>query len=304
MNNFSSLLKYNKLVLFLFILCFFTLTTTSLIGKSQVTQIKFKDDKILELIDLRKKELNSKISNLNDLHKEGLVSINQADYLKSELKELQQFEFIIKNPFTVSYMGTLQDKLEKSVESMKEELKLKEDLWVEGLISTRDLRNLEEKASLYNYILSFLTDESRMPFFLLQKKGFSSKDILGKYYPISSPFGFRKDPISGNGKQFHSGVDFKANSGTPIRAPFIGKVVKVINGSNSGGGRQIKLKHAEGFETVYMHLSKLKVKYGQIVQVGEIIGYVGNSGYRVTGPHLHFEIRLNGISVNPAKYLK
>lgn len=302
MSIYSTLSGLNKLAVLVF-LCILLLPLHSSSKKTPKKET-LKEEKIIELIEARKSELNDRISDLNDLHRQGLVTIYQAEPLKTELKELDQFEFIIQNPFTGGYEGTLQEKLENSVESMKSQLKIKESLWAEGLISTRELRALEEKAAIYNYILGFLSDESRMPLFLLQNKGLTSKAILGRFYRIESPFGFRSDPINGRRKQFHAGVDFAAWTGTPIKSPYHAKVVKVINSPYSGGGRQVKLKHAKGFETVYMHLSKVKVATGEVISAGEVIGYVGSSGKRVTGPHLHFELHLNGIPVNPAKYLK
>jgi murein DD-endopeptidase MepM/ murein hydrolase activator NlpD len=117
---------------------------------------------------------------------------------------------------------------------------------------------------------------------------------------VGSSFGEREDPINGEGA-FHPGIDIEAPYGTPVRAPADG----VATGENMGGGygRQVVLDHGHDLITLYGHLSAVAVVPGQHVLRGQVIGYVGQSG-RATGPHLHYEIRVHKVPVNPHKYLR
>jgi len=117
---------------------------------------------------------------------------------------------------------------------------------------------------------------------------------------VASSFGEREDPINGEGA-FHTGVDIDAPYGTPVRAAGDGDVTGAQMGA--GYGREVTLDHGHDVITLYGHLSAVVVVPGQHVTRGEIIGYVGESG-RATGPHLHYEVRLHDVPVNPYKYLR
>ncbi len=113
--------------------------------------------------------------------------------------------------------------------------------------------------------------------------------------PITSPFGMRVDPITGR-YALHSGIDIGADYGTPIQAAADGVV---LYASWYGGyGNAIILDHGSGLSTLYAHCSAMYVSVNQHIQRGQVIGAVGATGY-ATGPHLHFEIRVNGVPVNP-----
>jgi murein DD-endopeptidase MepM/ murein hydrolase activator NlpD len=116
---------------------------------------------------------------------------------------------------------------------------------------------------------------------------------------ITSPFGNRNSPFNGT-LTFHEGIDIAAQTGTPVMAPADGVVVKA--GFGSGYGNLVEISHGYGLKTVFGHNSRLNVKAGQRVRRGDVIAYVGDSGSS-TGPHLHYEVRLNGLPVNPAKYI-
>jgi murein DD-endopeptidase MepM/ murein hydrolase activator NlpD len=115
----------------------------------------------------------------------------------------------------------------------------------------------------------------------------------------SSGFGYRKSPFTGR-REFHQGVDIATRSGTPVVAPADGTVTFV--GSNGLMGKTIIIDHGYGMVTRYGHLKKPLVKRGEHVKRGDKIGLVGNTG-RSTAPHLHYEVHLNGIPVNPSKYI-
>jgi len=118
--------------------------------------------------------------------------------------------------------------------------------------------------------------------------------------PVASSFGEREDPFRGEGA-FHSGIDIDAPYGTPVRAPADGTVLDETMGS--GYGRQVVLDHGHDLITLYGHLSASAVVPGQHVIRGQVIAYVGQSG-RATGPHLHYEVRVHNVPVNPHKYLR
>lgn len=130
------------------------------------------------------------------------------------------------------------------------------------------------------------------------------KDMLPNSSPIaaafnSSSYGWRIDPFNGN-KAFHEGLDFTANSGTPIRAAADGIVA--VSERTPDYGNIVKINHGSGLETRYAHASKLLVTVGERVVKGQVVAQVGSTG-RSTGPHLHYEIRLNGNPLDPRKYL-
>ena len=119
-------------------------------------------------------------------------------------------------------------------------------------------------------------------------------------FRFTSKFGFRRDPKTG-GRRMHNGVDFAAGLGTPLYATADGVVTHA--GWGSGYGRLVKIQHEFGIETRYAHMSKMRVKVGQRVSRGDHIGDMGASG-RVTGVHLHYEVRVGGKAVNPMIYIK
>ena len=117
--------------------------------------------------------------------------------------------------------------------------------------------------------------------------------------PVTGGFGPRRDPIRG-GSGFHPGVDMNAGYGEPIFACRAGTVVSA--GPQGGYGNAVVIDHGGEMATLYAHQSRLNVSSGQQVTAGEVIGYVGSTGYS-TGPHLHFEVRIAGNPVDPAPYL-
>ena len=116
---------------------------------------------------------------------------------------------------------------------------------------------------------------------------------------MASGFGYRSDPFT-KIRKFHKGMDFSSKSGTPIYATGDG-IVKKADAKVSGFGNHIEINHGYGYMTLYAHLSKYKVKAGQKVKRGDIIGYVGSTG-RSEAPHLHYEVHKNGEVVNPLNF--
>src|SRR5271156_5554593 len=118
--------------------------------------------------------------------------------------------------------------------------------------------------------------------------------------PVTSSFGEREDPFNGEGA-FHSGIDISAPFGEPIHATADGFVE--LADRTSGYGREVVIDHGHGIKTVYGHMSGFAVTAGDQVRRGQVIGYIGLSG-RSTGPHVHYEVRIQNIPVNPHKYLR
>jgi murein DD-endopeptidase MepM/ murein hydrolase activator NlpD len=118
--------------------------------------------------------------------------------------------------------------------------------------------------------------------------------------PISSSFGMRRDPLLGM-PAHHSGMDFRAPTGTAVVAAGPGTVISA--GWNGGYGRMVEVDHGGGFTTRYAHLKSVAVKPGQKLTAGETVGRVGSSG-RSTGPHLHYEVRKEGAPIDPLRFIK
>jgi murein DD-endopeptidase MepM/ murein hydrolase activator NlpD len=118
--------------------------------------------------------------------------------------------------------------------------------------------------------------------------------------PLSSFFGYRPDPFTGV-RRFHAGLDIVVDPGTPVRAAMDGKVSD--SGYNANYGNYVILSHADGYQTLYGHLTSSSVAIGTVVAQGAIIGLSGNTGYS-TGPHLHFGLFRRSLPLNPLKYLK
>lgn len=117
---------------------------------------------------------------------------------------------------------------------------------------------------------------------------------------ISSNFGYRRDPFNRRGAM-HNGIDFKGPYGSEIYSAAKGEVT--FAGWKGGYGRTVEVTHTNGIVTRYAHLSRIGVSVGQAVEPGAVLGGLGSSG-RSTGPHLHFEVRINGRAVNPRPFLE
>ena len=167
--------------------------------------------------------------------------------------------------FTVSEFGALLAKLAHQVDERSDQLGVLEALLVQDSVNRKFLPTLAP--------------------------------IVDGWY--SSNFGYRVDPFTGT-KSFHEGIDFPANIGTAIVAAASGKVVYA--GYHAEYGKIIEVDHGNGLVSRYAHASQILVNEGDLVVRGQRLGSVGSTG-RSTGPHLHFEVRLNGVPQNPARFL-
>jgi murein DD-endopeptidase MepM/ murein hydrolase activator NlpD len=125
------------------------------------------------------------------------------------------------------------------------------------------------------------------------------KPVIGEV-EFTSGFGVRNDPFLGR-PAMHTGLDFRASTGDPVRATANGKVAS--SGWAGGYGRMVEIDHGNGLSTRYGHLSEIGVKVGDPIKIGQVIGAVGSTG-RSTGPHLHYETRIDGEAVDPQKFLR
>ena len=149
----------------------------------------------------------------------------------------------------------------------------------------------DQHADLLTFVESRLF-ESRMLSLMVP----NGKPVDG---PVSSGFGFREDPFTGR-TALHSGLDFPADSGTPIKAAAGGMVVTAER--HAAYGHMVEIDHGNGLLTRYAHASRLLARVGDLVRRGQVIAEVGSTG-RSTGPHLHFEVMLNGVHQNPSRFL-
>jgi murein DD-endopeptidase MepM/ murein hydrolase activator NlpD len=153
--------------------------------------------------------------------------------------------------------------------------------------------------------LAVLQAESDSIGSILRLRGAGSGNRPGKLEPpipfaaITSRFGPRTHPVLGTVRN-HNGIDLRASTGTPVRAASDGEAV--IAGARGGYGNTVVLGHGGNMATLYAHLSQVLVRPGQAVTAGQVVGLAGSTGMS-TGPHLHFEVRLNGTPVDPLSYL-
>ncbi len=205
----------------------------------------------------------------------------KKDIVVSEYKKLKQSNTKLKSEIDVKTKeyAAIKDKVSD----------------IEELIGLKPDKNLELSTRVENIDLTSIQEQIVM------------QDIPSGYVlpdmRISAKFGWRRHPILKK-REFHRGIDLKADIKTPIKAPADGVVEFAGYHKSSGFGYLIILDHNFGFKTEYGHLyRKMIVKAGQFVKKGEVIGYTGNSGLS-TGPHLHYEVRFISRPLNPINFLK
>lgn len=157
------------------------------------------------------------------------------------------------------------------------------------------ITRLKNQASLLNKKLEEIFSQNKDKINLVN----ATPNLMPVEGWITSEFGMRRHPIARRFKM-HNGIDIASPVGTPIKAPADGKVV--FAGRSGGYGNMLIVQHGYGVTTMYAHLNKFHVKEGQIVKRGDTIGEVGTSGYS-TGPHLHYEVQVDGIPTDPLAFL-
>ena len=259
----------------------------------QMTQDKID---LLQNINANKTEeiktLKSSLQASNDFLVERLNEMEQAQAYISQLVVLfnEETNSTLKAPVSRSFSRISTESVESEATLTADDILLSD---IEALLLNDDISNIiAEQTDAYSELVSKL--ESQLSYL----------DARPDLYPasgtFSSPFGYRKDPITGR-TSMHNGIDISNKSGTPIYAS--GSGIVTYAGYDGNFGNVIIVDHGYGYESVYAHLKKMNAKAGDSINKGEQIGTMGTSG-RVTGSHLHFEIRYNGTPINPLKLIK
>jgi murein DD-endopeptidase MepM/ murein hydrolase activator NlpD len=225
-----------------------------------------------------------KVANYNTLRSE-------VETLRNQYKELER-----QNTQKEEQLASLQMMAsEVSLAlGLKRRLEGADDISAEGTLVPSYTESIEE----YNFLKAASFSRGQRTF----ARAFQ-KNVVPSMWPVNgqivSRFGDRSDPLSGEGG-FHAGVDLTASMGTPVYAAADG-IVSAAQFANRYG-RAILIDHGHGMATLYAHLSNFEIVPGEEVRRGQLIGHSGASG-RVSGPHLHFEVRQGGNPVNPSHYL-
>jgi murein DD-endopeptidase MepM/ murein hydrolase activator NlpD len=235
--------------------------------------------KVSQYNELRteKDQLKTSYSRLEQVAKERDIQVASLGSLASEVSSLYGLK---PEPVLTSPTGNLQD---AQVVSSLDQLYALKTTALSGAASTGIFLGLTRNVTTADWM-----------------RANSAPNLWPVEGPVTASFGERIDPFNGEGA-FHSGIDISASYGQPIMAPADGTVT--FADFLGGYGRAIILDHGHGITTRYGHLSNFAVIAGQYVHRGDTIGYVGLSG-RSTGPHLHYEVRINDTPVNPHKYLR
>ncbi len=232
--------------------------------------------------------------------KELQIAQNQLSKTKTELDSLKQY---------VVYLSNLEKQVRDSLKLGNSKVSL------DYVLKHTSKAKLQSTGKLTESVTQFLAEQNNVTLLAEDRektlntlKGAADEynnllaetpNIWPLHGYISSPFGWRSSPF-GSGWEFHPGIDICAYYGAPIRATADGTVEYA--GWNGGYGNFVKIYHRDGIETCYGHMEKIAAKAGEHIKKGQVIGYEGSTGLS-TGPHLHYEIRVNGTAVNPIKYL-
>lgn len=263
------------------------------------------------------------------------IYMHRADLLSSLAETLVQSRSIVQFFDTLYYQKRLVNSelsIIKSVRTKQERLRVLQQNWKE---KQTDLSAAMQESEKLRKVISIKKDEQYSLVDRLRKerlayesaerqleresneltktilklsdgKGIDLQDLIKSYFEfpvhaaITSPFGYRMHPIF-RVRSFHSGVDLGARYGTPIKASNGGIIIYA--GWYSGYGKTVIVSHSSGKSTLYAHMERIAVDTGAKVAQGQVVGYVGSTGYS-TGPHLHFEYRLDGKPQNPLAVLR
>ncbi|WPU97987.1 peptidoglycan DD-metalloendopeptidase family protein [Mucilaginibacter sp. cycad4] len=230
------------------------------------------------------------------LHRENAAQEAENQQLQAQITKLKGTMPVVKAE--VNTQGTAQSyiqSIEVKLKTINEYLKRRglKGFTVKGTGGDGNREGVKlpdtEAYSLYDDYLKHLT--STIAFTPMGYPRISS---------FTSFFGYRSDPFDSEHAEFHPGIDFKGNRGDAVKCTASGKVV--FAGWAGGYGKCVRIQHINNLETLYGHLSKIEVKVGQEVTVGDNIGKVGSTGHS-TGAHLHYEVRKNGKPINPVNFL-
>jgi murein DD-endopeptidase MepM/ murein hydrolase activator NlpD len=225
-----------------------------------------------------------KVSSYNTLR-------SQVETLRTQYKELERQN--TQKEVQLASLQVMASEVSMAL-GLKRRIEGADDISAEGALVPSYTESIEE----YNFLKA--ASFSRVQRTFARKY---QKNVVPSMWPVNgqivSRFGDRSDPLSGEGG-FHAGVDLTASMGTPVYAAADG----IVSAAQYSGryGRLVLVDHGQGMTTLYAHLSKFEIVPGEEIRRGQLIGNSGASG-RVSGPHLHFEVRQGGSPVNPARYL-
>jgi len=234
-----------------------------------------------------------KVGNYNTLRR-------QQDTLKHNYEQLQSS---VKD--TNERLNSLQS-LATEVAMTYGFMRFRQSPFAVGENPMRSANGFEQSVAQFNFLEKNVSEADLSPgsLHLLPSSSLADLSSTPSLWPVighlTSIFGQRMDPFSGEGA-FHTGVDISSQYGDAVRATADGIVIEA--GEHAGYGRLIVVDHGFGLTTYYGHLSSLNVIVGQQLKRGDAVGNVGVSG-RSTGPHVHYEVRINGAPVNPMRYLR
>lgn len=215
---------------------------------------------------------------------------------KEKLSKLQYQQMLKRQSLGKEAQTLAEAKEQHAIDKQKQKSYL-EKLTKERQVYEKEMRALErESRSITSMLQQRYAKQSRSSFNMALGTGRFTNPVLG--FPMTSRFGYRIHPIFRTSK-LHTGVDFGAPSGTQIRAADSGVVISA--GWQGGYGKAVIVDHGRGLVTLYAHTSAFYVRPGQSVKKGQVIAAVGSTGYS-TGPHLHMEVRQNGVPVDPLRW--
>lgn len=245
----------------------------------------------------------------NEAQKQELAEYKQTKQEQAQkIQELQQMAE--KNQKQLAYLSKLEDQVRSQMEKSGAQLPPKSDASVyagkggASLGSASEVNVMLEQEKNISLQAKAKAEDFQKLLGAIENENYR-RDVTPSQWPtdggfISSPFGGRPNPFSGYGRDWHPGIDIAVDYGTPVYASAAGYVQQA--GWYGGYGKYIRLGHDFGYETAYGHMSRLAVSAGSFVKKGEVIGYVGSTGYS-TGPHLHFEVMKYGEQVNPSSLI-
>lgn len=216
--------------------------------------------------------------------------------------------------FLTKELSSLEAKKENAVKERNILVEQNEVLQAQISEKAQEYENIRDKIGSMEELIGLRVNEEEtlevrleeLDLNILQQKTFFDNIPSGEviaHNGVSSKFGWRENPILKR-KEFHTGLDLRASIGTPILAPADGVVKFIKYHQNSGYGNVVSLSHNYGFESYYAHLqNKSVVEEGQFVRKGDLIAYSGNTGLS-TGPHLHYEIKFIGRTLDPEPFVK
>ncbi len=277
-------IKHFKLKLFILLIVLSLIFTSIFIVMNNIVGVSANPNITISALKNENKELKNEIKRIAESYVEVSTELEDISALNSELRISANLEPISNEERLLGTGG--------SADYLSSNLNIR-DVEVKNLLNSVDemIKAVEfEKNQTIEIANKFRMKKE------LKKCIPAIKPTLGNY--SIHGFGMRRHPILGV-RKFHYGIDINCNTGTEVHSPGNGKVIVVER--QAGFGLVVEIDHGFGYKTIYAHLSKTIVKKGDLVKRGQIIAKSGNSGLS-SGPHLHYEVRHNGIAVDPTDF--